>query len=110
MGFNSDLMRGTVETILLQLLSERRMYGYEMIKVVNERTRGAFAWKEGTLYPCLHRLEGDGLIASEWVEGEHGKHRKYYRLTRQGEALCREKLEEWTAFSQAMQMVLCQPA
>ena len=110
MAFDSDLMRGTAETIILQLLSARRMYGYEIIKVVNERTDGAFAWKEGTLYPCLHRLEGAGVIASEWVEADNGKQRKYYRLTRRGEAFCREKVDEWQAFSAAMHAILFQPA
>jgi len=110
MQFDSDLLRGTVETIILRMLNERRMYGYEIIKLVNERTDGAFAWKEGTLYPCLHRMEGDGTIVSEWVEGENGKFRKYYHLTRRGEALCKEKAEEWKAFSTAMNTLLFQPS
>ncbi|MHB9107183.1 MAG: PadR family transcriptional regulator [Armatimonadota bacterium] len=110
MQFNPDLVRGSVETIILHLLNERKMYGYEIIKAVNERTEGAFAWKEGSLYPCLHRLEGDGVIASEWVEGDTGKQRKYYTLTRKGEALCKDKVAEWEAFTRAMHAVLFQPA
>ncbi|HEX2948271.1 MAG TPA: PadR family transcriptional regulator [Armatimonadota bacterium] len=111
MAFNQDFVRGSVETIVLHLLRERTMYGYEIIKIVNERTNGAFAWKEGTLYPCLHRLEGAGVIASEWCDGETpGKPRKYYRLTRKGEAFSSEKVAEWQAFSQAMGTILCQPA
>lgn len=110
MNFDSDLVRSTIETIILQLLRERAMYGYEIIKVVNERTNNAFAWKEGTLYPCLHRLEGTGVIESEWVEGNTGKQRKYYKLTHYGLALCQEKLQEWKAFSSAMDAVLFAPA
>lgn len=110
MTFNSDLVRGTVETIVLNLLCERRMYGYEIIKLVNERTNNAFEWKEGTLYPCLHRLEGAGIIASEWVEAENGKQRKYYHLTRKGAACCQERLAEWQSFSTAMGALLAQPA
>jgi len=110
MQFNPDLVRGSVETVILRLLNERKMYGYEIIKAVNERTEGAFAWKEGSLYPCLHRLEGDGVIASEWVEGDTGKQRKYYHLTRKGEALCKEKVAEWESFIKAMHAVLFQPA
>ena len=53
-----------VETIILKLLAERPMYGYEIIRVVLERTGGTFEWKEGTLYPWLHRLEQAGLIES----------------------------------------------
>lgn len=111
MGFNTDLVRGSIEMVLLHLLQEREMYGYEIIKLVNERTDGAFAWKEGTLYPCLHRLEGAGVIASEWRAGaQEGKLRKYYRLTRKGHALCQQRTAEWQAFSQAMGSILCQPA
>ena len=110
MPFNSDLIRGSTETIVLHLLHERRMYGYEIIKLVNERTDNAFEWKEGTLYPCLHRLEGAGVIASEWVEAENGKHRKYYHLTHKGRAFCRERVAEWNAFSTAMSALLMQPA
>jgi DNA-binding PadR family transcriptional regulator len=110
MAFNTDLIRGTVETIILQLLSEKAMYGYEIIKIVNDRTDGAFMWKEGTLYPCLHRLEGAGVIASQWRDGELGKPRKYYLLTRKGEALAKDKASEWAAFSTAMNSILCNPA
>lgn len=110
MEFNTDLVRGSVETIVLQLLAARTMYGYEIIKVVNEQTEGAFQWKEGTLYPCLHRMEGAGVIASEWRTGDFGKPRKYYALTRKGEALVTQKVAEWQAFSTAMNAVLAQPA
>ena len=51
---NKELIRGSVETVILRLLGEHPMYGYEMIKTVNERTDGFFEWKEGSLYPCLH--------------------------------------------------------
>ena len=64
MAVNSDLMRGVAEPVILKLLAERTMYGYEIIRLVNERTNGAFEWKEGTLYPCLHRLEEQGKIFS----------------------------------------------
>ncbi|MHB9134716.1 MAG: PadR family transcriptional regulator [Armatimonadota bacterium] len=110
MGFNADLVISPVETVLLKLLHERTMYGYEIIRVVNERTDGAFAWKEGTLYPCLHRLETAGVISSEWQDGSFGKRRKYYRLTPKGERLAADKVAEWQAFSRAMNSVLFVPA
>ncbi len=110
MEFDSDLTRSTVEPIVLTLVSERPMYGYEIIKVVNERTKGAFEWKEGTLYPCLHRLEGAGLVKGKWRVAESGRRRKYYGLTRKGAALLREKTEEWSAFSAAVNAVLLAPA
>jgi DNA-binding PadR family transcriptional regulator len=110
MPFNADLQMSPVETVLLKLLHERAMYGYEIIKLVNDRTDGAFAWKEGTLYPCLHRLETAGVIASEWRAGDFGKRRKYYALTGKGAALVQSRLAEWRAFSTAMDALLFAPA
>ena len=106
MKFDSDLVRSTVEPMILRLVSERAMYGYEMIKIVNERTDGAFEWKEGTLYPCLHRLEGAGLVRSQWREAESGRRRKYYGITRRGSALLKSKVKEWSAFSGAVNALL----
>ena len=102
MTFDSDLVRSTAGPIVLRLVAERPMYGYEIIKVVNDRTQGAFEWKEGTLYPCLHRLEAAGLIASDWETASSGRRRKYYRITRKGAAELAEKVAEWKSFSLAM--------
>lgn len=110
MAFKSELVGNTVETMILKLLSERAMYGYEIIQIVNERTNGEFNWKEGTLYPVLHRLEGGGLLSTEWQLGETGKKRKYYRLTSKGESHARAKIAEWQAFSASVNAVLFQPA
>jgi DNA-binding PadR family transcriptional regulator len=86
------------------------MYGYEIIKVVNERTDGAFEWKEGTLYPCLHRLEGARLVAAAWRKSSAGRRRKYYRVTRKGAALLKNKVKEWGAFTAAANALLLGPA
>lgn len=107
MAFDSDLIRAVAEPIILRLVSDRPTYGYEIIKVVNERSNGAFQWKEGTLYPCLHRLEGARLIASQWQTSDSGRQRKYYSITRKGAAVLKEKTEEWSAFSQAVSAILC---
>ena len=106
MKFERDLIRSVAEPIVLKLVAERAMYGYEIIKVVNERTNQSFEWKEGTLYPCLHRLESHGLIESEWLTAESGKDRKYYKITRKGRQRLKAKLSEWTAFSSAMESLL----
>jgi DNA-binding PadR family transcriptional regulator len=106
MNFSPELIKGTVEPVLLQLLSEQERYGYELLKIVNERTRNIFEWKEGTLYPCLHRLEGDGLIQGRWGEADSGRQRKYYRITKRGLAALGKKREEWAAFSRAVSALL----
>ncbi len=85
MARKADLTHTATDAIILKLLSENQMYGYEIIKKVDERTQGAFQWKEGTLYPCLHRLEAEGLIESFWST-DTPKPRKYYALTRQGKS------------------------
>ena len=102
MAFDKDLTRSMAGPVVLSLVSERAMYGYEIIKLVNERTGGAFEWKEGTLYPCLHRLEGAKLVKSEWRLSKEGRQRKYYAATRKGRDLLRDKVSEWSAFSSAV--------
>ena len=106
MEVSQDMIKGTVVPIVLKLLDERSMYGYEIIKVVNERTNNAFEWKEGTLYPWLHRLESDGMIRGDWAVAESGRRRKYYRTTRKGTAMLENKVAEWSAFSTAVNAIL----
>jgi DNA-binding PadR family transcriptional regulator len=106
MNFDRDLVRSMAEPVVLSLVAERPMYGYEIIKVVNDRTDQAFQWKEGTLYPCLHRLEGQGMIRGEWSTAESGKERKYYSITRKGKGRLRSKISEWKSFSGAVNTLL----
>ena len=106
MEFDKELVKGTIMPIVLRLLQQREMYGYEIVKVVNERTGGRIEWKEGTLYPCLHRMEADGLAASVWRDAPSGKKRKYYRITRKGLAELKSRAEEWKEFARAMNTLL----
>ena len=107
--FNSDLTRSVIQPIVLHLVSERPMYGYEMIKIVNQRTQNALQWKEGTLYPCLHRMEVAGLIKSAWQGPPQGRKRKYYSITRKGTALSQTRTAQWTRFATAVNAVLLTP-
>ncbi len=110
MDFSNDLIRGSVVPIVLSLLKDKPMYGYEMVKVVNARTGGKLEWKEGTLYPALHRLAGTGLISAKWVaapKGEApGRKRKYYSITRKGLRELARRTEEWAQFSLAVDTML----
>jgi len=105
MSNRNELTRGTVETVILKLLSEKAMYGYEMMKLVNQRTAGYFEWREGSLYPCLHRLEADGMIAS-FARECGGKPRKYYTLTKKGTAAAEERVSEAREFCRAFSLLL----
>src|SRR5213596_2575588 len=69
MEYSPELVKGSIVPVVLALLRERPMYGYEIVKLVNARSGGRLEWKEGTLYPTLHRLESDGLLRSQWAEG-----------------------------------------
>ena len=102
MDFSQDLVRGSVVPIVLALLKEKPMYGYEIVKIVNARTGGRFEWREGTLYPALHKLEADRMLTSKWQETQTGKNRKYYTITRKGLAELTRRAQEWKEFSLAV--------
>jgi len=110
MDFSQDLIRGSIVPIILALLKDQPMYGYEIVKVVNARTNGRFEWKEGTVYPTLHRLEADGMLVSQWQEVPSetgpGRKRKYYSITGRGLAELARRSEEWRQFSAAVNACL----
>jgi PadR family transcriptional regulator PadR len=97
--FERELKRGTLEMILLKLLSERQMYGYELISELERRTGPAFQVKEGTLYPVLYRLENAGFVETRWETMERGVPRKYYRLTESGSRQLEVLSTDWQKFS-----------
>ena len=107
MSTNNELIRGSIEIIVLKLLMESDMYGYQMIKAVNERSNGFFEWREGSLYPCLHKLEGKGLVDS-YTRECGGMLRRYYSLTKAGRELAAERTEASREFCKAL-MFLLQP-
>ena len=98
--------KGTLSLLILSLLSRRPMYGYEIATTVSQDTGGAFQWKEGSLYPALHRLERDGLIRSNWQGEPGGRRRKYYDLTENGQDALRERTESWGQLHLAVNQVL----
>ena len=102
---NSELMKGIAPTVVLNLLKQRAMYGYEIIRRVNEITGGEFQWREGALYPCLHKMEAAGLLKSEWIISA-GKPRKYYSLTPAGTEQAVLKAEESKNFCNALNLLL----
>jgi len=82
------------------------MYGYQIIKELKRRSDGYFKFREGTLYPALHRLEADRLVKGSWQRLPSGKERRYYQLTEKGLRLLEEKVAEWRGFSSAVNMVM----
>lgn len=106
MKFDKELVKGSLVPIVLKLLSQKEMYGYEMAREVNQRTQGAIQWREGSLYPCLHRMESEALVRSVWREAPSGKKRKYYRVTRKGLAALAKRTEEWREFAYQVSCLL----
>lgn len=74
------MMKGSIDLLLLSLLSQKELYGYEMTKILRRMSEGQYEIGEGTLYPALKRLERQEFIEGYWQESESGR-RKYYRLT-----------------------------
>ena len=91
--------------LILKLLSEKDMYGYEMIDTLRKRSQNVFELKAGTLYPLLHGLEEKGMV-NVYEKEYTGKVRKYYSLTKQGRELLDKKTEEWKTYSEAVLNVL----
>lgn len=106
MKVNKELLKGSTVILILSLLERKSMYGYEMIKELEKKSNGVFAFKEGTLYPILHSLEANNLIESYWDESEGARKRKYYKITEAGKKEAEERQQEWKVFTEAMGQVL----
>ena len=105
MKINKELIKGSTDMLILNLLKNEDMYGYHMIKKLKEKSKNVFDLKEGTLYPILHSLEEEGLISSYW-DDTTGKKRKYYAITTKGKKSLKEKNEEWKIFSESVNRVI----
>ncbi|MCI5802343.1 MAG: PadR family transcriptional regulator [Oscillospiraceae bacterium] len=97
---------GSTVMLVLSLLGEQDMYGYQMIAELERRSEKVFSMKEGTLYPVLHALEQDGAVESYLADSTAGKKRKYYRITPRGNRLLQEKRKEWQRFCGAVKQVM----
>jgi PadR family transcriptional regulator len=98
----SQLLKGTTPLLVLAVLRESEAYGYEIAQRIRERSGGAFAPSEGSLYPALHALEADGALQATWRASDRGPRRRYYKITGTGLGLLERHADEWTAFSHSM--------
>jgi PadR family transcriptional regulator PadR len=106
MSNRHDLIKSSIDSLLLSLISEQPMYGYQIIKDLEGRSQGYFKFKEGTLYPALHRLEKIGLIEGKWQALPSGQQRKYYHITEKGFATLADKKSNWKDFLAAMNLII----
>jgi PadR family transcriptional regulator, regulatory protein PadR len=106
MAERHDLVKSNIDSLLLCMVNRQPMYGYQIIKELREQSQGYFQFKEGTLYPALHRLEKSDLIEGEWQALSNGQQRKYYKITAKGHAILAEKRSNWFEFLTAMNLII----
>ncbi len=104
-----DLLKGSSNSLLLCLIEQQPMYGYQIVKVLEARSQGYFKFKEGTLYPALYRLEKSGLITGQWQMLPNGRQRRYYYNTDKACAKLATEKVQWQDFLTAMNLIF-QPA
>jgi PadR family transcriptional regulator PadR len=103
---DKKMMAMSTSMLILKLLEEEDLYGYLMIRRLEERSNQVFSLKEGTLYPILHTLEEQEAVESYEKAAETGRIRKYYRLTKKGQKLLKEKQKEWETYEKAVRNVM----
>jgi PadR family transcriptional regulator PadR len=101
----SELKRGSTEVLILALLDERPRHGYDISRLIDERSGGAITFHTASLYPTLYRLEDRGLIDGRWVERAGQRRRRYYRLTASGRKVLAQQRSVWDAFFGALDRV-----
>lgn len=109
MKIDKSFLSGSNAMLVLSLLSEKEKYGYQIITELAIRSDDTFMMKEGTLYPILHALEKDKCVESFERLSESGRVRKYYRITRKGLDMLKEKKEMWEVFAEKVNAVLAKP-
>jgi PadR family transcriptional regulator len=101
----AESLKGHLDGMILAVVGSAPAHGYAVIEELKQRSGGVFDLPEGTVYPALHRLEAEGLLASAWADA-NGRRRRVYRLTRRGRAALGERRGEWQRFSHAVEGVL----
>ena len=97
-----QLLKGTTSLLVLTVLRDGELYGYEIAQRIRDRSGGAFIPGEGSLYPALHALEADGALQASWQGSDRGPRRRYYMITDAGLRLLEQHSQEWAAFSLGM--------
>lgn len=106
MKINKELMKGSTSILVLSLLKKEDMYGYQITQELKKASENVFELKEGTLYPMLHGLENEKAIESYWFDADNGRRRKYYKITKEGKKLLKDKKAEWQTYIKAVNSVI----
>lgn len=102
MDLGKDLVAASATPLVLAILAEGDSYGYAIIKRVADLSGGELQWTDGMLYPVLHRLERQGLVAAKWVAADSGRKRKYYRITKNGRTELAAQRQKWRVVNDAL--------
>jgi len=105
-SYDRELLKGSTEGLVLSVISNGPSYGYELIRQLETRSDGYFHFREGTLYPALHRMEKEGLIEGRWQTLQGGQERRYYYITPKGAEMLSRRRSIWSEFSTAVRSVL----
>jgi transcriptional regulator len=104
-ALDRELKKGSAELLILALVEHRARHGYELSKLIEERSEGRIRFKVASLYPLLYRLEGRGWIQGRWVERAGERRRRFYRLTAAGRRVLAEQRTTWQGFVAAMSRI-----
>jgi transcriptional regulator len=102
----SELLQGTLDLLILKTLALGPLHGYAIAQRIQERSNAVLVVEEGSLYPCLYRMEEKGWIEAEWGKSENNRRAKYYSLTRAGRKQLQEETAIWERVCQAITLVL----
>ena len=102
----TDVLKGTLDLMILKAVSRGPTHGYGVTKWIRQTTDGSLDIDDGALYPALHRLERRGWILAEWGVSENNRKAKYYCLTDEGRGQLRRELKNWTRFSEALTKIV----
>lgn len=106
MKFERELLKGVAPTVVLEILSRGRMYGYELSDAISQRSGEVLTLGKGTLYPLLYNLEAKKLIAGQWEDADSGRKRRYYSITSKGKAQLTAQREQWQQLQTGVNLVL----
>lgn len=104
--FSTELVRSCADMVILTLLGEKPMHGYDILVSMGNLGDGQFRLKQGTLYPLLYRLEREGWIVAKWETPPQGKKRKVYRLTSEGKKVQQKRAMEWKRFTASINSIM----
>jgi PadR family transcriptional regulator len=103
---NVDLLQGTLDVLILKTLAAGAMHGWGIAQRIQQLSQDVLRVNQGSLYPALHRLEGEGWVAAEWGASENNRKAKYYRLTRSGQRQLEAETENWRRLAAAVGRIL----